>query len=315
VAAARAGHGLSSPVLEAAHLRDLDLDAAQHPRGLPHLSAASGLVLHEGTLFAVADDEHHLAWCALADAGPWRLHRIAAGDLPADAAARKKRKPDFEALALLPGIGPGPGTLLALGSGSRPQRHAAVLVPLGATPCALGQPRSLSLDELYAPLHKRFADLNVEGAFVEGGHLCLLQRGHKGEAVNACIRFPLPGVLAWLQGQGRAPGPERIELFELGQHGKVPFGFTDGAAIEGGGWVFSAVAEDTDDSFLDGPCAASGIGRVGPDGRLASWQLLAGAPKVEGIAVDAGGAAPRVLLVTDADDPATAARLLACRLQ
>ena len=56
------------------------------------------------------------------------LRRLAAGDLPADFAERKRRKPDLEALVLLPGQ----GTLLALGSGSRAQRERGFLVQLQA---------------------------------------------------------------------------------------------------------------------------------------------------------------------------------------
>ena len=41
-------------------VRTLALDPTQHPRGQPHLSAASGLVRVRQRLYVVADDELHL---------------------------------------------------------------------------------------------------------------------------------------------------------------------------------------------------------------------------------------------------------------
>jgi hypothetical protein len=71
------------------------------------------------------------------------------------------------------------------------------------------------------------------------------------------------------------------------------------------------VAEDTRDSYADGRCAGAAIGWVSEGGALLSLQLLEGAPKVEGVAVGEDGG---LLLVTDADDPAIASRLLALQL-
>lgn len=284
-------------------LCELLVDAASHPRGQAHLSAASGLVLLRGRLYLVADDEHHLA-SLLADGGGLRLHRLLAGDLPHDKAQRKRRKPDLESLAVLPSAGA--GTLLALGSGSKPQREQGFLLTLDAA----GEPaqvRAIDLSALYRPLHAHFADLNIEGAFVAGDTFHLLQRGNKGNAVNACIRFALDAVQAWLLHGGPAPAPSHVLRMDLGTAGGVPLGFTDGAPWPGRGWVFSAVAEDTEDSYNDGACAGTVLGWVAPDGRLLHVEPVAGAPKIEGIAPL--GAA-RILAVTDADDPAQASRLL-----
>ncbi|HVE52147.1 MAG TPA: hypothetical protein VNB23_02055, partial [Ramlibacter sp.] len=115
-------------------LRDLHVDAHAHPRGQAHLSSASALVIAEGHLCFVADDEHHLGVLALAaDPGSAvRLLRIAAGDLPAAAVARKRRKPDLEALVAFPaGVLARRSCLLALGSGSRPGRERGFLVEVG----------------------------------------------------------------------------------------------------------------------------------------------------------------------------------------
>ena len=82
----------------------------------------------------------------------------------------------------------------------------------------------------------------------------------------------------------------RITEFALGEVVGVPLGFTDGVALPGGGWIFSAVAEDTGDSYADGACGGSAIGWVSAGGELQRIQAIAGAPKVEGIAL-AGPAA------------------------
>lgn len=302
------------------HLQDLLLDPATHPRGQAHLSAASGLVRAGAWLYLVADDEHHLGLLpAAAAAVPQpmeqaplvQLHRILEGDLPAEARARKKRKPDLEALALLPASPTHPsGALLALGSGSKPHRQRGVVIALDATWRPAGAAQVVDLSPLYAPLRAEFADLNIEGAFVASDCLHLLQRGNKGDARSACITYPRAPLLAWLAGAlEEPPAPLRSTLFDLGRVDGVPLGFTDGAALAdgNGGWLFSAVAENTDDSYADGECVASAIGWVGADGVLGRMSALEGAPKVEGIALDG----ERLLMVTDADDPACASRLLA----
>ena len=76
-------------MLRPTHLCNLLVEPGAHPRGQAHLSAASGLVRVGGRLYLVADDEHHLGTVAADGAGWVRLHRLLAGDLPAD-----KGKPD-----------------------------------------------------------------------------------------------------------------------------------------------------------------------------------------------------------------------------
>lgn len=306
------------------HLQDLLLDPATHPRGQGHLSAASGLVRAGAWLYLVADDEHHLGLLpAAAAAVPQsmqqaplvQLHRILDGDLPAEARARKKRKPDLKALALLPASPTHPHrALLALGSGSKPNRQRGVVIALDATGRPAGATQVVDLSPLYAPLRAEFADLNLEGAFVANDVLHLLQRGNKGDARSACITYPLAPLLAWLAGtRAQPPAPLRTTLFDLGTVDGVPLGFTDGAALAdgNGGWLFSAVAENTDDSYADGECVASAIGWVGADGVLGRMSPLEDAPKVEGIALDG----ERLLMVTDADDPERASRLLVVALE
>jgi hypothetical protein len=89
----------------------------------------------------------------------------------------------------------------------------------------------------------------------------------------------------------------------------VPLTITDAAALGNGVWVFSAVAENTPDSYQDGACVASAIGMVSADGVVQQLHLLQGAPKVEGIVVQPDGLQRKVWMVTDADNPDSAAQL------
>lgn len=297
------------------HLRDLLVEPVMHPRGQAHLSAASGLVQVGPWLCVVADDEHHLGIfnTDAVSTQPVHLHRILTGDLPQGKGERKALKPDLEALALLPAMPGQPhGALLAMGSGSKPNREQAFLMTLDAHGRPGASIRSIDLAELYQPLRADFPDLNIEGAFIAGQNLHLLQRGNKGDARNACVEYACKDIQAWINGaQSKPPSALRFTEFALGLVDGVPLGFTDGAALPGGGWMFSAVAEDTSDSYNDGACAGSAIGWVGGDGTLQRLEQIADAPKVEGITVIG---ARRLLMVTDSDNPALASQLLALEL-
>ena len=299
----------------------LHIDPAQHPQGRKHLSAASGLVRSGPTLFVVADDELHLGVfedtvAAGTAPGPGDLIPLLEGDLPADAAPRKKAKPDFETLTRLPAL-PGcrAGALLALGSGSTTQRETAVLLGFAGPGRLNGRTVIVSLSRLYAPLRKRFADLNIEGAWVADGHLHLLQRGNQSDARSACIRYDWSGIAPWLAGlQAQPPVIKSVQVLDLGSVDGVALSLTDGVPLEGGEWMFSAVAEDTRDSVADGACVASALGVVAADGTVRRLAHLEGAPKVEGIAVQREGTDWVVTMVTDPDDRAVASQLLACRI-
>ena len=300
--------------LVARSLRALGLGGAA---GLDHLSAASGLVVVGRYLYVVADDEHHLAIFERGDPGPGRLVRMFEGDLPRrrkDHKDRKAAKPDLEALLELPpGAGLPHGALLALGSGSRPQRRRGALLGLGADGGLDGSRRLIDLEPLYAGLAPHIDHLNIEGAFIAGAMLCLLQRGG-AESANTCVRYAWSEVARWLDAGGPAPRALAVERYALGAIDGVPLGFTDGAALPDGGFVFCAAAEDTGNAYDDGGCKGSAIGVVDPQGRLAWIALLEPVCKVEGIALSTAGAGRELLLVSDADDRESAALLLSASL-
>ena len=296
--------------------RKLALEPGSHPRGLSFLSAASGLVRVRDKLYVIADDEHHLGAFGVDGEEPLKLVRLLDGDLPASAKKRKARKPDFESLLLLPASDECPeGSLLALGSGSRPNRFVGALASLDARGDVSGPARPIDLKPLYADIFERFAELNIEGAFVTGESLMLLQRG-TGVGESAAIRYDLAEVMAWLA--GRRPGALpacSVRSVDLGVADGIAFAFTDGAALADGSWVFSAVAEDRDDSYDDGPCVAAAIGVCGSDDVVRSLELLEPTRKVEGIEARVVGTTAFLTLVTDADDPDHAAELGTTRVE
>ncbi|MFL5038808.1 MAG: DUF6910 family protein, partial [Xanthobacteraceae bacterium] len=97
--------------------------------------------------------------------------------------------------------------------------------------------------------------------------------------------------------------PFAIDRFDLGRIDGIPFCFTDAAALPNGDMVFTAVAEDTEDTYNDGPCAGAAIGIVTNDGHLRWLRRLDRPHKIEGVDARLDGDAVRLLLVTDADDP------------
>lgn len=286
-------------------VRKLTLDPATHPRSRRFLSAASGLVRLGRRHYVIADDEQHLGVFDPASPGPVQLVRLFDGDLPESAKKRKKKKADLESLALLPPLPRCPGgALLTLGSGSRPNRRRGALLGLDAAGALLGQVRVIDLGPLYEPLGRRFDEVNIEGALILDDDLMLLQRGNKG-GPNATVRFAWRELEPWLLGEAdEAPEPRLVREYDLGAADGIAFGFTDCAALpEGGGWIFSAVAEDTENAYDDGGCAGVAIGVVGAEGGVQAMLPLEPCRKVEGIDTRMLQGKVVIGMVTDADDP------------
>jgi hypothetical protein len=297
-------------MLEPRLLRRLGVEPHRHPRGQPHLSSASGLVVVGEHAYVVADDENHIARLSTRDiAAPLQLVRLAAGTLPRDAVQRKRTKGDFETLIHLPSMTQqSPGLLLAMGSGSRPQRERACVLALDEEGTVAAEAREVSTTALCLPLQQHLGELNIEGGFVEGERVHLLQRASRRQPRNACITYARTAFQDWLCGKSPLPPPpDAIAWIDLGTVAGVPLGITDATRALDGGWMFCAVAEDTDNAYDDGACVASVLGWVDERGQVQRCEALRGSPKVEGIAwVDSR----RMWLVTDADDPSRASELL-----
>jgi hypothetical protein len=294
-------------------IRKLDLAAGSEPDRPAWLSAASGLVRTADEYCVVADDELHLGRFSLDQQRPGRLLRIFPGDLPDKPKPRKKRKPDLEVLLRLPASADIPhGALLALGSGSGERRRRGALLALGVQGRVVGKPRSIDAGHLFTRLSESFADLNLEGGWVAGDRLHLLQRGNKGDSPNALLQWELKPMLRGLLRERCLPDvdPVTVREFDLGDVQGVPLCFTDASPLPQGGWLFSAVAENIGNSREDGPCLGSAVGRMDARSGIRWIRAVDQQYKIEGIDVQQEGAQLRARLVTDADDPRVPASLL-----
>jgi hypothetical protein len=298
-------------------LRTLALDKASRPGRPAHVSAASGLVRVGDRLYVVADDENHLGIFPVAGNELGTLARLSEGKLPLDPEKRKRRKRDFESLARLPAFEGYPdGALLALGSCSRPGRCEAILAGLDKHGRLDGTLAPVDFAPLREALEERFGRLNIEGALTLGDELILLQRGNKGDRRNARIRFQLAHALESLAAAERFDVGSLlgIDPLELGAVDDVPLGISDGAALPDGRMVFTAIAEDTADSYEDGACRGAALGIVGKGGSVDLLDPIDPGYKVEGIEARIEGDSIRVLMVTDADNADIPASLVEARL-
>jgi hypothetical protein len=302
-------------VIALTKLRTLDLAHAPSPGRPSYISAASGLVCLGSHHYVIADDEHHLAVFRAGHPAPGKLVELVAGELPAAHKARKKEKPDFEALTRLPPFGPYPhGALLAAGSGSKPNRRRGALIGVGEDGTLHGAPRIVDLSCLMTPLEAEFGKINIEG-LAAGDELRVLQRGNKGHKRNAMIRFSLGAFLdAMAAGGGDPLVPLGHRDYDLGDVAGVPLTFTDAARLPNGELVFSAVAEDTADSFEDGRCGGAAVGLIAADGDLRWIDCTAEPHKIEGIDAQIEAGRLRLLMVTDADNIEIPASLFAAEV-
>lgn len=279
-----------------------------------HVRAGSALVRIGPRLAVVQDDAAFVAVVARDGAD-----RAAAIALPDEAGVRcfddtrgnKAKKLDLEAAIA---IG---NTLIAFGSGSTPARERVVLVRGVAGEHA--RVEVIDASRFYAALRAetRFAgsELNVEGAAIRGRAVVLFQRGNaasRDAAVDATGEVGLQPLLAFLEDPRNAPVPSLADVkqWQLGAIEGVRLTFTDGAA-RGEQLFFLAAAEDSPDTYRDGPIAGVAIGVLGEEARWARLTDERGEPvreKAEGLVLD-GRDESRAWVVVDRDDPAVASEL------
>jgi hypothetical protein len=295
-------------------IRTLGLATPTVPGRPSHLSAASGLVCIGSLAYVIADDELHLGVFRTDTDDPGQLIRLFDGTLPDKPVARKRKKPDVEAIALLPAGPDDPhGGLLVLGSGSKANRRRGVVQSLDASGEVRGTPRMVDLSPAYAALDDALPELNIEGAAVMGEEIWLLQRGNKGLSRNAVVRFALQEFLDALNTDNERIHPIAIDEYALGDIDGVPLSFTDAAALPDGRLIVTAAAEDTGNSYDDGRCLGSATGII-EDGVLCGMERVDRICKLEGVHASQDGDGIRLLLVTDADDSDVPAQLLSTTL-
>lgn len=275
--------------------------------GADWVRSGSGLVRFGRRLLMIQDDALWLPW--VDDEG--NLH---ADPLPADSSGQrlfddKRRKPDFEAVAL---VG---DRALVFGSGSLPSRERiAIIEPHGSS-------RLIHAAALFAKLRaeRRFAgaELNIEGAVTVGGHVLLCNRGN-GAPQDAAACFDATIELAVDELERYVDEPERsgppqlgaVEQYWLGEVAGVRLTLTD-VAEQGGNVYYLAAAEASPDAIADGPVMGTSLGRLGTEPCYAMIESETGAPLCEKLEGLAPGKEPgEWLAIVDADDAEKPAELL-----
>lgn len=280
--------------------------------GARWVRSGSGLLRFGRRLLLIQDDALWLP--SLDETG--QLHAV---PLPADAAGLrlfddKRRKPDFEAAAL---VG---GRALLFGSGSLPSRER--IATIGED----GSARMIEARSLYAALRaeRRFAGaaLNIEGAVVVKDQLLLCNRGNTAphdpaSAFDATVQVPLEGLERYLSEPERSPAPDlgTVEQYWLGTIASVRLTLTD-AAERAGHVYYLAAAEASPDAVADGPVLGASLGVLGAEPRYALIASETGAPlceKLEGLA--AATEHDEWLAIVDADDAGKPSELLRLHVQ
>ena len=303
-------------MIQITELKNLLLQQPSQPNRLPHLSAASGLVKVGNWLYVVADDELHVGKFSLEGDEAGNLHRCFDGDLPIEKEERKTEKPDIEALIHIPQSNNfSQPSLLALGSGSKKNRHRSALIPLDNKGDISSLARSIDLSNFYQFLKNELGKLNIEGAAIVNKNIFLFQRGNKKNKLNASIRIALDDFYRVLLETQTFYEPRiHITPYDLGEVNNVPFCFTDATPLPNGNIIFTASAENTSDSYLDGMCMGSVIGVINREGDLSLLESIDKVVKLEGVAINKIDKAIELLLVSDADDANHPAQLYSAQL-
>lgn len=303
-------------MIQLTEMKSLLLTRSAQPNRPAHLSAASGLVQIGPWLYVVADDELHLGKFSLEGDNAGDLYRCFAGELPIEAEERKAEKPDVEVLTLISQPkNPSRQALLALGSGSKKNRHRSAIISLDSHGNISGPAEIIDLSPFYEFLKGEIGKLNIEGAAIVQNDIFLFQRGNKKNKLNASIRIGLEDFYRVLSQPHEYYEPRiQITPYDLGEIEEVPLCFTDATSLPTGEIVFTASAENTSDAYLDGACMGSVIGIINSKGDLSSLEPIDKKIKLEGLVATSHDKSIDILLVTDADDATRPAQLYSARV-
>ena len=304
------------PQLELQALRELDLERPPAPGAPARVGAASGLVRRGAFAYVIGDDMLDLAVFELAGTEPGTLHRALRGELPGDAEARAKEKPDLEALTAVPPFEGCPfGGLLGVGSGSNENRDRGFFWELGAKGDLRGEPRQVDFAPLYRLLRSELGEINVEGVCVFGESLWVFNRGNSDRSSNAVAAIALPDLGRSLGGDREIGAEELAELrlYDLGDLDGIDLCFSDATQLSGTLVAFTASAEAEgggDGNAIRG----SVVGTIDGDGSVKRLRAIDRKWKVEGIDATLGSGILDLAFVCDQDDPDAPSPLLAATM-
>jgi hypothetical protein len=278
--------------------------------GTGWVRAGSSLVRFGKRLALIQDDALWLAWLDVDG-------ELQAESLTTDASGErlfddKRKKPDFEAAVAIPGVSE---RLLVFGSGGLASRERVAVLSEGQAV------RLVEATELYASLRRELAfvgaQVNIEGAFVDGGRLVLCSRGNgarSADSTDATVELPLTELVAYLDAPLTTSVPRlgQVEQYQLGQIDGVSLTLTD-AAFHHGQRYYVAAAEASADAIADGPVHGVSLGVLSEDPHYALIEDESGGllrEKVEGLTPVPDS--DDWLAIVDADDvtkPSTLLRL------
>lgn len=232
------------------------------------------------------------------------------------------------------------GLLLIAGSGGMSwggtRRSLCVIYSMDEKGHISGLPAKISLEGLHEFLEDNVrGELNIEGICVHGPHIILAQRGNSFDdtnqpAPNVLIRLSLAYVLQSMYTDLMVSQCELEDVTEYdlghatlekdGRSYEVKLDFTDIDSVEDDDrnrLVFTAAAEATGEAAIDGVIAGSVVGVIDAEGRIENIYPLADRTiKLEGIngLYNESTGSIDLLLVSDADNPAVPAPLMAARI-
>lgn len=234
------------------------------------MSAASGIVQFQDRLFIISDTDAALYECD-SKGKLITIHQIPWDALPEEHKARKKKKPDFEAITLTR------NGILIIPSFSAPNRMRAVHFKINKSGKVVTPPENIGLTTLGPRLAKHVPALNIEGAIYQNGKLQLFQRGNGKKNLNGVFDITV-SLNDLLTGNKIEKWPIKFKEIDLGE------GFTTTDAIDLGshGVLLSACIEDTKNTYDDGEVLASGL-FIYKNGKVKKIAHFDKGVKIEGI--------------------------------
>jgi hypothetical protein len=213
--------------------------------GLAVINSASSLLNVNGRIFACCDDQYSLY--ELINNQKWIKHQWAdAPLLPSELTARKKLKPDFEAL-LGPMATPDNKKIILFPSGSKSNRTLALEFELESNSFS-----PLDMSSFFKNLGNQVTPVNVEGAEIFNGNYIFLNRGILSDLSSLIMVNP--------------------KSFQIQQISKIDFGSLDGVNLHGSElclfedvlYILS-VAEASPNSYDDGAIIGSALHKISLD--------------------------------------------------
>jgi len=99
----------------------------------------------------------------------------------------------------------------------------------------------------------------------------LYSRANVNTSLNGCFRLDLRQMIDFLLADEDSADVLRFDFtqLDLGRMRDIPMGITYATPLEEGGWLLSAVAENTSNAYDDGQCRGSAMVACDRDGNVA----------------------------------------------